>query len=68
MEQPWTTVAGLWTEQFNKCARPNNNQRTLFNRHRRIPDIKFQSVVAPKGLTASLYGPFQGKKHDSAGI
>ena len=60
MEQPWTTVAGLRTEQFNKCARPNNNQRTLFNRHRRIHDIKFQSVVAPKEPTANLYGHSAG--------
>ena len=27
--------------------------------------IKFQSVVAPNGLVANLYGPAEGKRHDS---
>ena len=27
--------------------------------------IKFQSVVAPNGLVANLYGPVEGKRHDS---
>lgn len=27
--------------------------------------IKFQSVVAPKGLIASLFGPVEGRRHDS---
>ena len=26
----------------------------------------FQSVVAPNGLIVNLYGPVEGKKHDSA--
>ena len=28
--------------------------------------IKFQSVVAPNGLIANLYGPVEGRRHDSA--
>ena len=28
--------------------------------------IKFQSVVAPNGLLANLYGPVEGRRHDSA--
>ena len=27
--------------------------------------IKFQSVVAPNGLIASLFGPVEGRRHDS---
>ena len=27
--------------------------------------MKFQSVVAPNGLIANLYGPVEGKRHDS---
>ena len=27
--------------------------------------IKFQSVVAPNGLIASLVGPVEGRRHDS---
>ena len=28
--------------------------------------IKFQSVAAPNGLVASLYGPAEGRRHDSS--
>ena len=28
--------------------------------------IKFKSVVAPNGLIANLYGPVEGRRHDSA--
>ena len=46
-------------------CRPNKNQRFLYNGHKRIHAVKFQSVVAPNGLIASLYGPVEGKRHDS---
>lgn len=29
----------------------------LYNRHKRIHALKFQSVVAPNGMIANLYGP-----------
>lgn len=31
----------------------------------RVHSIKFQSVVAPNGLIANLYGPVEGKRHNS---
>ena len=46
-------------------CRHNKNQRFLDNGHKKIHAVKFQSVVAPNGLIASLYGPVEGKKHDS---
>jgi hypothetical protein len=33
------------------------NQRTVYNGHKRIHAIKFQSVVTPNGLIANLFGP-----------
>ena len=48
------------------ACRSTNNQRALFNGHKRIYAIKIQSVVAPNGLIANLYSPVDGKKHDSA--
>ena len=27
--------------------------------------IKFQSVVAPNGIIANLFGPVEGRRHDS---
>ena len=41
-------------------SRPNENQRILYNGHKKVHAIKFQSVVAPNGLVANLYGPLKG--------
>jgi hypothetical protein len=38
-------------------CRPGENQRVLYNGHKRVHAIKFQSVVTPNGLIANLYGP-----------
>ena len=46
--------------------RSTNNQRALFNRHKRIHARNFQSVIAPHGLIANFCSPGEGKKHDSA--
>ncbi|XP_066910729.1 uncharacterized protein [Clytia hemisphaerica] len=47
-------------------CRPGRNQRILYNGHKRVHSIKFQSVVTPNGLIANLFGPVEGKRHDSA--
>ena len=36
----------------------------LYNGHKRIHAIKFQSIAAPNGMNANLYGPVKGKRHD----
>ena len=46
-------------------SRPGEYQRILYNGHKKIHAIKYQSVVAPKGLIANLYGPTEGRRHDS---
>ena len=46
-------------------SRPGENQRILYNGHKKVHALKFQSVVAPNGLIANLYGPIEGKRHDS---
>ena len=46
-------------------CRPGKNQRLLYNGHKRYNYIKFQSVVAPNGVIANLFGPVEGKRHDS---
>ena len=56
----WGFVDGIVRTVF----RPTNNQRALFNGHKRIHAIKFQSVVTPNGLIANLYGPVETKKHE----
>ena len=46
-------------------CRPEKNQRVLYNGHKKVHSIKFQSVTAPNGLIANLYGPVEGRRHDS---
>ncbi|CAB3981795.1 Hypothetical predicted protein [Paramuricea clavata] len=46
-------------------ARPKYYQRQMYNGHKRVHSIKFQSVVLPNGLIANLAGPYEGKRHDS---
>ena len=50
---------------MREVARPQENQRVMYNGHKRIHSIKFQSVVLDNRLTANLHGPFGGKRHDS---
>ena len=37
-------------------SRPDENQRVVYNGHKRVHGLKFQSVVIPNGLIAHLYG------------
>ena len=37
--------------------RPDENQTVVYNGHKRVHGLKFQSVVIPNGLIAHLYGP-----------
>ena len=37
----------------------------MYNGHKRVHGIIFQSVVTPNGLITNLSGPFEGKSHDS---
>ena len=47
-------------------CRPGRNQRIVYNGHKRVHALKVQSVVGPNGLIANLYGPVEGRRHDSA--
>ena len=38
-------------------AKPGVNQRIVYNGHKRVHSLKFQSVVIPNGMIAHLYGP-----------
>ena len=46
-------------------SRPKENQRVVYNGHKRVHAIKFQSIVTPSGMIANLYGPVEGRRHDS---
>ena len=38
-------------------CRPGQQQRIMYNGHKRIHSIKFQSVTLPNGLIANMFGP-----------
>ena len=48
-----------------KISRPKNNQREVYNGHKRAHASKFQNVVLPNGLIANLNGPYEGRRHDA---
>lgn len=61
LQNCWGFVDGT----VRPVCRPGRNQRVLYNGHKKVHSIKFQSVAAPNGLVANLYGPVEGKRHDS---
>ena len=44
---------------------PGIRERALYNGHKRYHAMNFQSVVEANRLIANLYGPVEGKRHDS---
>ena len=38
-------------------CRPEENQRILYNGHKRVHGLKYQSVALPNGIIANVYGP-----------
>ena len=57
----WAFVDGT----VRPICRPQNNQRVVYNGHKKVHALKFQAVGAPKGMIANLYGPVDGRRHDS---
>ena len=38
-------------------CRPKHNQRVVYNGHKRVHSLKFQSVIVQNGMIANFYGP-----------
>ncbi|CAB4042201.1 Hypothetical predicted protein [Paramuricea clavata] len=62
---PLPNCWGFIDGTVRRVCRPGQHQRVLYNGHKKVHAIKFQSVVAPNGMCANLYGPVEGKRHDS---
>lgn len=61
LENCWGFVDGT----VRQICRPGQNQQVMYNGHKRIHALKYQSVTAPNGLIAHLYGPVEGRRHDA---
>lgn len=63
---PLTNCFGFVDGTFRPLSRPSKDQRLLYNGHKRLHGIKFQSVVTPNGIIANMSGPYLGRRHDSS--
>ena len=59
-----TTRPGVKT-RIRGIRNNNNIQRAVYNGHKRHHGIKFQSIVLPDGLVAQMFGPVEGRRHDT---
>ena len=57
---PLTNCFGFIDGTVRQISKPGENQRILYNGHKRVHSLKFQSVAIPNGLIANLYGPLRG--------
>ena len=48
-------------------CRPGEHQQVLYNGHKRIHALKYQSLTVPSGMIAHLYGPVEGRRPTSSG-
>lgn len=55
---PLTTCFGFIDGTLRPISRPAFNQRVVYNGHKRLHGIKFQSICIPNGLIANLSGPW----------
>ena len=62
LDNCWGFVDGT----VRPISRQKQQQRAVYAGHKRVHALKFQSVVTPNGLLATLFGPVEGRRHDSA--
>lgn len=46
-------------------TRPGLFQKEVYNGHKRQHALKFQSVMFPNGIIGHLFGPVEGRRHDT---
>ena len=63
---PLTNCWGFVDGTVRPISGSERNSRVLYNGHKKVHGIKFQSVAAPNGLIANLFGPVERRRHDSA--
>ena len=60
-----TNCWGFVDGTVRPICRPGMHQEVMYNGRKRIHTLKFQSVTAPNGLIAHLFGPVEGRRHDA---
>ena len=59
---PLTNCFGFIDGTVRAISSSGENQRVVYNGHKRVHALKFQSIALPNGLIGNLYGPV-GKIH-----
>lgn len=54
---PLPNCFGFVDGTVRPICRPEENQRILYNGHKRVHGLKYQSVALPNGMIANMYGP-----------
>ena len=54
---PLDNCLGFIDGTVRPICRPKQDQRMVYNGHKRIHALKFQSLALPNGLIGHLYGP-----------
>ena len=54
---PLENCFGFIDGKFRPICRPRENQRVVYNGHKRVHALKFQSVTLPNGIIGNMYGP-----------
>lgn len=54
---PLTNCFGFVDGTVRPIARPGRNQRLVYNGHKRVHSLKFQSLALPNGMIGNLFGP-----------
>ena len=58
---PLTNCFGFIDGTDRPICRPREKQRLVYDGHKLIHGLKFQSVALPNGLIGNLYGPVEGR-------
>ena len=62
---PLTNCFGFVDVTVRPICRPGEIQRIVYNGHKRVHSLKFQSVALQNGLIANLSGPVEQRPHDA---
>ncbi|CAH3043339.1 unnamed protein product [Porites lobata] len=63
---PLDNCFGFIDGTVRPISKPCQNQRVVGNGHKRVHDVKFQSVALPNGIIGNIYRPIEGRRHDAA--
>ncbi|XP_015773007.1 PREDICTED: uncharacterized protein LOC107351223 [Acropora digitifera] len=62
---PLNNCFGFVDGTVRPISRLGHAQRVVYNGHKRVHSLKFQSLALPNGLIGNIFGPIEGRKHDA---